>query len=184
MKIKQKKQRLLVTLMMALILANCSKMAVFAAGDIGADQTIEFAVDDVDSVDDTRQSTTYLVTDAGYSWNQNTTPVIIFPEFQCDNATNINIYFECIARSTNAGTFHVKLQKRGAFGIWSTISNVYTASQHDTQSYNVRTGQYVQGAWSRFDWNVGDGGRYRIVIEDATNKQGTELKGVYIWKRQ
>lgn len=181
---KQKIFRKFAALMMAVVAMNCSGMTVFAAEDIESMQPVETIVDEANSAIDTQQSTTNLVSNATYYWNQSTSSAIIFPEFHCDSAPNINIYFECIARSNDAGTFHVKLQKKGAFGIWSTVGNIYTTSQHGTQSYNLRTGQYVQGAWNRFSWNTDKGGDYRIVVEDATNKQGTELSGVYIWKRQ
>ncbi len=184
MKLKQKIFQRFVALMTAVAVMNCSGMIVFAAEDIESVQYIDDTTNKTNSMADARQSTTNVVSNATYYWNQNTSSAIIFPEFHCDSAPNINIDFECIARSNNAGTFHVKLQKKGAFGIWSTVSNVYTTNQHNTQSYNLRTGQYVQGAWCRFGWNTDKGGDYRVVVEDATNKQGTELSGVYIWKKQ
>lgn len=144
MKMKQKIFRKFAALMMAVVAMNCSGMTVFAAEDIESMQPVETIVDEANSAIDTQQSTTNLVSNATYYWNQSTSSAIIFPEFHCDSAPNINIYFECIARSNDAGTFHVKLQKKGAFGIWSTVGNIYTTSQHGTQSYNLRTGQYVQ----------------------------------------
>ncbi len=189
MKSKQKVLRVLATAMTAVTVMTCTGITAFAAETTENIETaypveIDDATEGVSPTGESRQTTQYIVTNSNYFWNQGTSSALIFPEFHCDNATNINITFECIARSTNAGTFHVKLQKKGLFGIWSTISNVYTLNQHNTQSYNLRTDKYIQGAWSRVGWSVGDGGDYRVVIEDPTNPQGVELSGVYIWKRQ
>ena len=122
-------------------------------------------------------TTVFAASNAKFTWYQ-TKPWISTTQTISGSA---RVTFEGVATSPNAGTFKVKLQRQGLFGIWSNVGNVYTVRQHSDSTYNTRTGKYVNGQYFKLYWSSVGSGTYRFVLEDASAPQTTVITQAYYW---
>lgn len=106
-----------------------------------------------------------------YSWLQATKPTFEEPCGTISAGNGDTLIFQGIATSSQSGTFNVRLQKKGVFGIWNDTNNVYTVRQHHDQTYDTINNHYVTGQFYRLYWNIHENGTYRVVLYNPSAPQ-------------
>lgn len=100
--------------------------------------------------------------------------------------SNINtsgITFYGVATSAAPGTFAVRLQRQGAFWVWSDVpgSTARTVLQNSDLHTDPRNNTKVHGQPFSCTWSTNQSGKYRIVLEDATAPQELTLSSLEAW---